>query len=152
MHTVEYLLGTRRRACTSKAFAFDDAAYLCRLARMPRLTWQTQAILAALLRDASNPHYGLEMGRDAGLPSGTIYPILARLERAGWVQSELEQIDPKVAGRRARRYYTLTGDGEELARAEISTTLERLSPQSDRPVRAPRRLRPVPRGHGIAST
>jgi DNA-binding PadR family transcriptional regulator len=95
---------------------------------MPRLTWQTQAILAALLQDVATAHYGLELAKTAGLPSGTIYPILARLERAGWIESELENIDPKVAGRRARRYYTLTGEGERVARAEISNTLERLSP------------------------
>jgi DNA-binding PadR family transcriptional regulator len=102
---------------------------------MPRLTWQTQAILAALLQDAATPHYGLEMAKAAGLPSGTIYPILARLERAGWIESEVEAIDPRVAGRRARRYYTLTAEGERAARAEIATTLDRLKPPKPVPTR-----------------
>lgn len=136
---------------------------LCRLTRMPRLTWQTQAILAVLLQDVASPHYGLEMGRAAGLPSGTIYPILARLERAGWVKSELEQIDPKVAGRRARRYYELTGDGEGIAAAEIARTLQQLGPVADPvPAKTPRRRpvsgrskrapKPVPRRRGVAPT
>jgi PadR family transcriptional regulator, regulatory protein PadR len=105
---------------------------------MGSLTWQTQAILAALLDDVASPHYGLEMAKTASLPSGTIYPILARLEKAGWIESELEQIDPKIAGRRARRYYKLTGEGEKAARAEISNTLERLTP-SGRPKTVPHR-------------
>jgi PadR family transcriptional regulator, regulatory protein PadR len=119
---------------------------------MPRSTWQTQAVLAALLHDVARPHYGLEMGKAAGLPSGTIYPILARLERAGWVKSELEQIDPKAAGRRARRYYTLTARGETFARTEISSTLDRLQPTPSAPTTSlPAPLRPVPGGHGVAS-
>jgi len=106
------------------------------------MTLQTQAILAALLRDAATPHYGLEMAKSAGLPSGTIYPILARLEKAGWIKSEQENINPKVAGRRARRYYTLTAEGEQVARAEIANTLVSLHATGKR---APRRL-------GVAAT
>jgi PadR family transcriptional regulator PadR len=109
---------------------------------MPPVTLQTQAIMSALLENPSTPHYGLELARAAGLASGTIYPILARLERAGWVRSELEDIDPKVTGRRPRRYYMLTGEGEVVARPEISATHERPQP-------APRRLEsadaPAPR-------
>jgi PadR family transcriptional regulator, regulatory protein PadR len=93
---------------------------------MPRTTWQTQAILSALLQAPSTPHYGLELGKAAGLASGTIYPILARLEREGWVTSEVENIDPKEAGRRPRRYYLLTETGRRMAMSEISETAERL--------------------------
>jgi len=89
---------------------------------------QTQAILAALLHDITRPQYGLEMAKAAGLPSGTIYPILARLEREGWVESEPEDIDASAAGRRPRRYYRLTGAGSRVARAEIKNTVERLHP------------------------
>lgn len=95
---------------------------------MPRMTIQTQAILATLLEDVNQPHYGLEMAKAAGLPSGTIYPMLARLEREGWVESEPENIDASVAGRRPRRYYRLTGEGEQVARAEIENTVARLRP------------------------
>jgi PadR family transcriptional regulator PadR len=96
------------------------------VASMPRLTLQTQAILSVLLRSLSTPLYGLEMAKAAGLASGTIYPILARLERSGWIESALEDIDPKVAGRRARRYYTLTAEGERVALNELSSTLNDL--------------------------
>ena len=88
----------------------------------------TLAILAALLVDVDQPHYGLELAKVAGLPSGTIYPALARLERERWVESERETIDPAVAGRRPRRYYRLTGEGERIARAELASTVKRLQP------------------------
>jgi DNA-binding PadR family transcriptional regulator len=85
---------------------------------MPQMSVQTQAILAALLEDVTQRHYGLEMAKAAGLASGTIYPLLARLEREGWVESAQEDIDASAAGRRPRRYYRLTGEGARLAEAE----------------------------------
>ncbi|HEY6691217.1 MAG TPA: helix-turn-helix transcriptional regulator [Solirubrobacteraceae bacterium] len=93
---------------------------------MVSLTPHTQAVLAALLRDADEPQYGLEIAKTAGLASGTLYPILARLERQRWVESEWEQIDESTEGRRRRRYYRLTGEGARAARAELEATAERL--------------------------
>jgi DNA-binding PadR family transcriptional regulator len=110
---------------------------------MARLTWQMQAILATLLQDPTKPHYGLEMAKAAGLPSGTIYPMLARFERNGWVESELEDIDVSVAGRRPRRYYRLTGEGERLAEAEIAHTVKRLQPAARRARRSGAPSRPA---------
>ena len=80
------------------------------------MTLPTQLVLRALLDDPGNERYGLEIGAAAGLPSGTIHPILARLERLGWVESRWEEVDPSQAGRPVRRYYRLTTDGIELAR------------------------------------
>lgn len=82
----------------------------------PRMTLPTQLVLRALLDDPRAERYGLEIGEAAGLPSGTIHPILARLERLGWVESRWEEIDPSAAGRPARRYYRLTTDGIDHAR------------------------------------
>lgn len=48
-------------------------------------------------------------------PSGTIHPILARLEQAGWLESRWEEIDPSEKGRPRRRYYRFTSDGAALA-------------------------------------
>ena len=84
--------------------------------RSPRMTLPTQLVLRALLEDPGAERYGLEIGEGAGLPSGTIHPILARLERLEWVESRWEDVDPSKAGRPARRYYRLTTDGVELAR------------------------------------
>jgi PadR family transcriptional regulator PadR len=94
---------------------------------MPQITRQTERVLAALLRQPAEQRYGLELSKEAGLASGTIYPILARLERAGWVSSEWEHIDTSAEGRRARRYYRLTGEGVRVAQAAVSETQAQLS-------------------------
>ncbi|MGH3911210.1 MAG: PadR family transcriptional regulator [Pseudonocardiaceae bacterium] len=81
----------------------------------PRMTLPTQLVLRAMLADPTMEMYGLEIGQTAELPSGTIHPILARLERCGWLESRWEDIDPAKEGRPQRRYYRLTPDGAELA-------------------------------------
>jgi DNA-binding PadR family transcriptional regulator len=99
-----------------------------------RMTLPTQLVLRELLEYPTRERYGLELGRAAGLPSGTIHPILARLERMGWLESAWEDADPHERGRPRRRYYKLTPDGAErardaLARAHASTAaLIRLRP------------------------
>jgi DNA-binding PadR family transcriptional regulator len=84
------------------------------------MTIPTQLVLRALLEDPSQDLYGLEIGRAAGLPSGTVHPILARLEGLGWVESHWEDIDPSTEGRPARRYYSVTSDGAEQARLALA--------------------------------
>ena len=84
------------------------------------MTIPTQLVLRALLADPSKELYGVEIGVEAGLPSGTIHPILARLETVGWLTSRWEEIDPRTEGRPARRYYRLTSDGVELARSALA--------------------------------
>src|ERR1700728_3472062 len=90
-----------------------------------RMTLATQLVLRAMLVDPTREMYGLQICQDAGLPSGTIHPILARLERLGWAQSRWEDADPQEEGRPRRRYYWLTTDGAERARialAQVTTT------------------------------
>jgi PadR family transcriptional regulator, regulatory protein PadR len=85
-----------------------------------RLTLPTQLVLRALLETPARERYGLELGQAAGLPSGTIHPILARLERIGWLVSEWEDVEPREQGRPRRRYYRLTPDGAEQARTALA--------------------------------
>jgi DNA-binding PadR family transcriptional regulator len=101
-----------------------------------RITLQTLQVLRVLLDRPTGQHYGLEISRNARLPTGSIYPILIRLEAAGWVTSEWEEIDEAAEGRRRRRYYRLTTDGAEWARHEVEKTQQSLFPPSDGP-RAP---------------
>jgi PadR family transcriptional regulator, regulatory protein PadR len=54
------------------------------------MTIPTQLVLRALLADPSKELYGVEIGQAAGLPSGTVHPILARLEGVGWLESRWE--------------------------------------------------------------
>jgi PadR family transcriptional regulator, regulatory protein PadR len=84
--------------------------------RKPRMTLQVQIVLLEMLSDPQASRYGLELCAATGLPSGTIYPILARLEQCGWVESNWEDPAEHVAeGRPRRRYYQLTRDGAECA-------------------------------------
>jgi PadR family transcriptional regulator PadR len=82
----------------------------------PRMTLQTLAVLQVLANAPLEEHYGLEICQAAGLAGGTIYPILARLERAGWLTSAWEEIDESAEGRRRRRFYRLTPTGIERTR------------------------------------
>jgi DNA-binding PadR family transcriptional regulator len=80
------------------------------------MTLQVQMVLAEMLGDPSESRYGLDICESTGLPSGTIYPILARLERVGWVESDWEDPEAHIAeGRPRRRYYRLTREGAECA-------------------------------------
>jgi PadR family transcriptional regulator, regulatory protein PadR len=96
-----------------------------KLAR-PRMTIPTQLVLRTLLAEPTREMYGLQVCQAAGLPSGTIHPILARLEGVGWLESRWEDADPQEEGRPRRRYYRLSEDGAEQARvalAEATTSI-----------------------------
>lgn len=93
----------------------------------PKMTIQTQLVLRALLEHPTRQMYGLEICESAGLASGTIHPILARLEGLGWVESTWEDIDPAKAGRPKRRYYRLSPDGAEHARQALASARTPLS-------------------------
>jgi DNA-binding PadR family transcriptional regulator len=85
------------------------------------MTIPTQLVLRALLEQPTREMYGLQICAAAGLPSGTIHPILARLEHEhGWLTSHWEDITPAEEGRPRRRYYQLTEDGAERARIALA--------------------------------
>ena len=77
----------------------------------PKMTLPTQLVLRAMIAEPTKEMYGLEIGQAAELASGTIHPILARLEGCGWLESRWEDTDPHQQGRPRRRYYRLTPDG-----------------------------------------
>jgi PadR family transcriptional regulator, regulatory protein PadR len=87
-----------------------------------RMTLQTRLVLRALSKNPLKPRYGLDISKESGLPDGSIYTILARLETAGLLRSAWEDIDPAKVGRPRRRHYWLTGDGVRVAREVASTT------------------------------
>src|SRR6476620_2763202 len=97
------------------------------------MTIPTQLVLQALLDDPERELYGLEIGELAQLRSGTVHPVLVRLEGVGWLQSRWEDIDPQTEGRPPRRYYRLTAEGALAARAALARAhrpaLARLRPQ-----------------------
>ena len=101
----------------------------------PRMTIPTQRVLESLLDDPTRELYGLEIGEAAGLRSGTVHPILARLEGYGWLTSRWEEIDARAESRPPRRYYRLTAEGAQAARAALArayrpSPARRLRPQA----------------------
>jgi PadR family transcriptional regulator, regulatory protein PadR len=87
-----------------------------------RLTHATLKVLSCI-GSSRSPLSGADVAAATGLASGSLYPILLRLERARWLDSRWEQVDPREAGRPRRRLYTMTALGvkrTKAAMAEIS--------------------------------
>jgi len=81
------------------------------LARL-NLTYPTALVLQALSRGF---HHGFDIMDATGLPSGTVYPILRRLDREGLLKSAWEkQAIAQREQRPPRRYYEITGAGESM--------------------------------------
>jgi len=91
-----------------------------------RMTTSVLRVVSALLTDATADRYGLDLMQDTGLASGTLYPILLRLERAGWVSSHWEDADPVIEGRPTRRYYRMTALGVTDGRREVALLRQQL--------------------------
>jgi DNA-binding MarR family transcriptional regulator len=109
----------------------------------PRLTPQTAAVLRALLATPATPRWGRDIAKETGLKSGTLHPILARLEQAGWVESFWEDpAEHEDAGRPRRRYYRFATDGAETARLAIAAA--DATARAAVPTSGPDRLRPQP--------
>ncbi len=87
-------------------------------------------VAAALLADPEDQHwYGARLIEATGLRSGTLYPILARMAAAGWLDgSRWESTDPRSLERPARHYYTVTAAGREALAAlqEMGVHLDRI--------------------------
>lgn len=85
------------------------------------MTPQTARIVAGFLVAPDHPRYGQQAVVATGLPRGTVYPILRRLEQCGWLAAEDED---SAAARRLRRpprvYYRLTDTGRQLGRAALA--------------------------------
>ena len=85
-----------------------------------RLTQPTLKVLRFLLEKPREGRSGAEISKATKVGSGTLYPMLARLEAAGWLTSEWEVIDPSEAGRPRRRFYKLTAIGQNNAHAALA--------------------------------
>jgi len=87
------------------------------MANNMRLTTQTVSVIKAIMNRPSQGVSGAEISKATGLASGSLYPILMRLEKAGWLSSEWEAGDPAVLGRPRRRFYRVTALGQREATA-----------------------------------
>ena len=82
------------------------------------LSFVTALVLNAV---ATGLQYGFDIMDGSGLPGGTVYPALRRLERAGFVESRWESDEiAREAKRPRRRYYEISQEGSKaLAEAMV---------------------------------
>ena len=88
------------------------------MATRVRTSKQTLALLATLAAKPSEWHYGYALSRETGLMSGTLYPILMRLEERGWLETQWESQQTSSenrSGRPPRHMYRLTPSGHAAA-------------------------------------
>jgi DNA-binding MarR family transcriptional regulator len=92
--------------------------------REVRMSLQTLKVLEAFLENPADQLSGAEVHERSKLASGTLYPILLRLEAAGWFVSRWESVNPSRAGRPRRRLYRLTPTGLKRA-SEVFASFSR---------------------------
>ncbi|MFF5968243.1 PadR family transcriptional regulator [Streptomyces collinus] len=90
-------------------------------------------ILQTFLEDPDRIFYATELMEAARVGSGSLYPALARLERAAWVTCTEEDIDPRQEKRPARHYYEMTAAGARAAHLALVELSESVRPPASSP-------------------
>ena len=88
------------------------------MSRQRALSKPARTLLAALLLTPDAWRHGYDLASETGLKSGTLYPLLIRLEAQGYLEAEWRQ--PVASGRPPRHAYRLSAAGQRLARAEAA--------------------------------
>jgi PadR family transcriptional regulator PadR len=89
-----------------------------------RLTAVIMDVLDVLTSSPSdNPAWGLRLCEQTGYGTGTIYPALDRLMKAGWITDHWE--DPPPKDRPPRRFYEMTSTGREQYASALRARGER---------------------------
>lgn len=101
--------------------------------RLSRLTGATIDVLT-VLATSSEPSWGLAIIKSSGRPAGSVYPILDRLESAGWLSSRWEDDSSRPGPR--RRYYEFTKDGASAAHIAMEAFATRRGSAAPKPVTA----------------
>lgn len=82
----------------------------------PRITGPMLKVLRDLIGHPLQGRSGADIAKSTGLASGTLYPILFRLEKSGWLHSEWEDVIPSEVKRPRRRLYQMTAIGATSCR------------------------------------
>lgn len=94
-----------------------------------KITTTTIAVLKSLIRaDDEDPVWGYRIHTETGVETGTLHPILGRLEDRGLVVSHAEEKPPRE--RPPRRYYVLTEEGRVEANRMVTESYEKIIPKS----------------------
>lgn len=94
-----------------------------------RITPATALVLESLL--SAESVWGLQIVKDVSKKPGTVYPILDRLESAGWVEAEWEMSETRKGPR--RRYYRLLAEARPLALDYVKAQRSKLPASPSRP-------------------
>lgn len=86
--------------------------------KIVKMTEPTLRVITQLL-NANGEISGSDILNMGGIFSGTLYPILRRLEGAGWIEGRWENIDPTKERRPRRRFYRLTALGQSSGESAL---------------------------------
>lgn len=87
------------------------------MSRDRKLSDHAKTVLAQMLEGGDTWLHGYDIIRQTGVRSGTLYPMLIRLEERGFL--EATWLEPAEPGRPARHAYRLTQAGRALAMANV---------------------------------
>jgi DNA-binding PadR family transcriptional regulator len=90
-------------------------------------------MLQKFLEDPGRTWYATELMEAAHVSSGSFYPGATRLERAGWITVEAEDIDPRKERRPARVFYKMTAEGAREAHYALVELSESVRPPASSP-------------------
>lgn len=95
------------------------------MTRPRSLSPAARRVLAVLIQAGARGRHGYDLCREAQIKSGTLYPLLTRLEAQGYLTADWQ--DSGFVGRPPRHVYRLTAAGCSLAAAhsEVSVAGDR---------------------------
>ena len=91
--------------------------------RQRKLSDSARLVLAAMLDRSGSWSHGYELSKETGVKSGTLYPLLMRLEQQGYLEAKWHP--PTENGRPPRHAYRLTQTGLQLARQNRPESVKR---------------------------
>ena len=109
------------------------------MSRKPRMTLHMLAVIKAFTDQPDRAWFGMDLMRHTGLASGTVYPILARCESAGWLIPEWET--GNEPGRPARCFYRINPAARDEIRAAWKKAVGLLRDERDATVQQLRQRR-----------
>ena len=92
------------------------------MVRSRALSPHARSVLAILAEAGEDWRHGYDLVRSTGGKSGTLYPLLIRLEAQGYLEAEWQPA--AAAGRPPRHAYRLTALGRQLARQSAGVGAE----------------------------
>lgn len=99
----------------------------------------TRYVFEHHMQDSDFEFYGFQAAEALNYGPGSVYPVLRRLERAGWLLSREEQeSEPREKGRPPRTYYRINPDNIGAIRQRVAELDARQrSSRTERPVGNP---------------